>query len=94
MAQVLSGHGCFKAYLRRFKKKDEMCCYCNFPVDTAEHALFVCAKWVVAREVLAQAAGAEVTPDTMVPRIGFVQFSIPWTFSFQHSHVRSWRDSR
>ena len=35
---------CFNAYLRRFKKRDkEMCCYCDFPVDTAEHALFFCA---------------------------------------------------
>ena len=30
-------------------------------VDNAEHALFVCAKWV-----LRQAVGAELTPDTMV----------------------------
>ena len=44
-----------------------MCCYCDFPVDTAEHALIVCAKWGVAREALGQAVGAELTPDTMVP---------------------------
>ena len=68
LAQALSGHGCFNAYLRRFKKRDEeMCCYCDFPVDNAEHALFVCVKWGVAREALGQAVGAELTPDTMVP---------------------------
>ena len=68
LAQALSGHGCFNGYLRRFKKRDEeMCCYCDFLVDTAEHALFVCAKWGVAREALGQAVGAELTPDTMVP---------------------------
>ena len=44
-----------------------MCCYCDFPVDTAEHALFVCVKWDVAREALGLAVGAELTPDTMVP---------------------------
>ena len=45
-AQALSGHGCFNAYLRRFKKRDEeICCYCDFPVDNVEHALSVCAKW-------------------------------------------------
>ena len=44
-----------------------MCCYCDFLVDTAEHALFVCTKWGVAREALGQAVGAELTPDTMVP---------------------------
>ena len=36
-------------------------------MDNAEHALFVCAKWGVAREVLGQAVGSELTPDTMVP---------------------------
>ena len=68
MAQVLSGHGCFNAYLRRFQKRDEeICCHCDSPVDNAEHALFVCAKWGAAREALAQAVGADLTPDTMVP---------------------------
>ena len=34
LAQAFSGHGCFNVYLRRFKKRDEeMCCYCDFPVD-------------------------------------------------------------
>ena len=36
-------------------------------MDNAEHALFVCEKWGVAREVLGQAVGSELTPDTMVP---------------------------
>ena len=68
LAQALSGHGCFNTYLRRFQKRDEeMCCHCDSPVDNAEHALFVCAKWVAAREALGQAVGAELTPDTMVP---------------------------
>ena len=66
LAQALSGHGCFNAYLKRFKKRDEMCYYCDSPVDNAEHALFVCAKWGAAREALGQAVGAELTPDTMV----------------------------
>ena len=43
-----------------------MCSYCDFRVDNAKHALFVCAKWVVAREALGQTVGAELTPDTMV----------------------------
>ena len=68
MAQALSGHGCFNAYLRRFQKRDEeMCCHCDSPVDNAEHALFVCIKWGAAREALGQAVGDELTPDTMVP---------------------------
>ena len=62
---MLSGHGCFNAYLRRFRKRDEMFCYCDFPVANAEHALFVFAKWGVAREALRRAMGAELTPDTI-----------------------------
>ena len=68
LAQAISGHGCFNAYLRRFKKRDEeMCCYCDFPVDNAEHALFVCVKWGVSRETRRQEVGAKLTTDTMVP---------------------------
>ena len=78
LAQVLSSHGCFNAYLRRFKKRDEeMCCYCDFPVDNAEHALFVWAQWGVAREALGQAVGAKITPDTMI--FLMLQFDRIWT---------------
>ena len=42
-----------------------MCCYCDFSVDSAEHALFFCTKWGVAREALGQAVSAKLTPDTM-----------------------------
>ena len=63
LAQALSGHGCFNAYLRRFKKRDEeMCCYCHFPVDNAKYALFVCEKWNVEREALSQA----VVPSSLL----------------------------
>ena len=45
LAQALSGYGYFNAYLKRFKKRDEeMCYYCDSPVDDAEHAFFVCTK--------------------------------------------------
>ena len=78
MARALSGHGCFNAYLRRFKKRlEEICCYCDFSVDNAEHALFVCAKWGVARKTLRQAVVAELTPDTMVSLM--LQFERNWT---------------
>ena len=50
---------------------------CDFPVDNAEHALFDCAKWRVAREALGQAVGTELTPDTMVSLI--LQSEWIWT---------------
>ena len=67
LAQVLSGHGCFNAYLKRFKKReDESCRYCGSLVKNAEHTLFVFARWGVAREDVGQAVCAQLTPDTMV----------------------------
>ena len=50
LAQALSGHGCFNAYLKHFRKRDdEWCCYCGSLVENAEHTLFVCARWGVER---------------------------------------------
>ena len=66
MAQAPSSHGCFNAYLRRFKKRDDKtCCYCDYPVDNAEYALFVYAKWGVSRKTADQAVGTELTPEIM-----------------------------
>ena len=63
-----AGHGCFNAYLKCFKKRDdESCRYCSSPVDDAEHTLFVCAKWGAARETVGRAVGVEFTPATLVP---------------------------
>ena len=67
LAQALSGHGCFNVYLKRFKKRDdEPCSYCGSLVDNAEHTLFVCARWGVAREAFDRTVSAELTPDTIV----------------------------
>ena len=67
LAQALSGHGCFNAYLKRFKKRDdESCSYCGSLVDNAEHTLLFCARWGKARESVGREVGAQLTPDTMV----------------------------
>ena len=67
LAQALLGHGCFNAYLKRFKKgDDESYSYCGFLVDNAEHTLFFCARWDVAREAVGRAVSAQLTPNTMV----------------------------
>ena len=67
LAQALSGHGCFNAYLKRFKKRDdESCSYCGSLVDNADNTLFFCARWGVAREAVGREVGAQLTPDTML----------------------------
>ena len=76
LVQVLSGHGCFNEYQRRFKKRDEeICCYCDFPVDNAEHALFVCAKWGAARE----ASVRQWVPSSLLTRWSFSCSSLSGT---------------
>ena len=69
LAQVLSGHGCFNAYLKRFKKRDEETRrYCDFPVKNAEHTVFFCARSDTThpREAVGQAVVAHLTPEKMV----------------------------
>ena len=67
LAQALSGHGCFNAYLKRFKKRDdESCCCCGSLLENAEHTLFVCVRWGAKREAVGRAVGAQLIPDTMV----------------------------
>ena len=67
LAQALSGHGCFNAYLMQIKKRDdESCSYCRSLVDNAEHTLFFCSRWGVAREAVGRGVGAQLTPVTMV----------------------------
>ena len=67
LTQALSAYGCFNAYLKRFKKRnDESCRYCGSLVQNAEHTLFVCARWGTEREVVSWAVNAQLTPDTMV----------------------------
>ena len=36
-------------------------------MNDAEHILFVCVRWAVAREAVSRAVNDELTPDTVVP---------------------------
>ena len=68
LTQALTGHGCFNAYLTRFKiGNEEACDYWGSSLDDAEHTLFARGEWSVAREAASRSVGAELTPDMMVP---------------------------
>lgn len=42
---LLSGHGCFNAYLYKFRRiESDKCKYCNQP-DDRDHTMFVCPRW-------------------------------------------------
>lgn len=78
LTQVLSGHGCFRQYLHRFGHADSpFCPSCEAVVETAEHVVFVCPRFVDARNNLLDACGPDTTPDNLVSRM--CQSEITWS---------------
>lgn len=46
LTQALTGHGCFRSYLKRMNRaEDAYCVYCMDPDDTADHTIFACPRW-------------------------------------------------
>ncbi|XP_051157987.1 uncharacterized protein LOC127279590 [Leptopilina boulardi] len=65
LTKALTGHGCFNSYLQRFKKREsEVCAYCQFPVDSAEHTLS--SRWDLEKQAMFIGVNAIVTPENMV----------------------------
>lgn len=66
MAQIISGHGCFQAYLKRFKKIDsDICMFCS-EVDTAEHTLFSCSRWETHRVEMEVQIGQQLNEGNLI----------------------------
>lgn len=64
LAQTLTGHGCFEAYLHSKKRAlIPTCRYCGLVDDTAEHTIFRCSRWKEDRLVLTSALRRPPTPD-------------------------------
>lgn len=62
LTQLLSGHGCFNAYLYKIKKiEDPTCSHCRTDPDTAEHTLQDCVAWLEEREELQRWVGQELS---------------------------------
>jgi len=67
MSQFLSGHGCFRFYLKRFGKIDEQSCIdCGEPVDDAEHVLFRYGRWWRERRALEVVLNNDLQPEMLV----------------------------
>lgn len=61
ITQVLSGHGCFRSYLKRFRlTADPNCPHCDI-VDDAEHTVFYCLRWTTEREACSQVIETDLT---------------------------------
>lgn len=66
LTQFLTGHGCFGAYLHRFKiKETDMCVYCGLS-DSPLHVVFECNRWRETRNRLVLEIGGELTADNIV----------------------------
>jgi len=72
LTQVLTGHGCFQAYLKRFAIAESTRCLfrCDSPTDNAEHTVFSCDAWYARRHSLEIELGKNLTPENMVNIIG------------------------
>lgn len=67
LTQMLSGHGCFRSYLRRFKHDDSAeCPKCPGVDEDAEHVIFVCPRFREQRNELEETFGVKPTPETLV----------------------------
>ena len=71
VTQALSGHGCFGAYLFKYKKRSDPTCQdCGAGSDDAEHAFFRCRVYMEEQDQLRQSIGAplesEIVADVML----------------------------
>lgn len=67
ITQFLTGHGCFNAYLLRFKRRyDKACIYCQYQEDDIEHTFFWCDRWLSLRRELEVALNVEITPESLM----------------------------
>ena len=68
LTQLLSGHGCFLAYLHRFKLEDTpFCPLCEPAVEDAEHVFFECPRFHLQRRHVMSIFGIDpLTPEAMV----------------------------
>ena len=67
VTQVLSGHGCFGAYLFKYKKRSDPTCQdCGAGSDDADHAFFRCRVYTKEQDQLQHSIGAPLEPETVV----------------------------
>lgn len=68
LTQALTGHGCFMAYLERFKIRESAACLlCGHINDDSQHAIFDCAGTENERSQLRETLGADMCEERLVP---------------------------
>jgi len=65
--QILTGHGCFGAFLCRIgRDRTTECHHCGAPNDTAWHTLAECQAWERERRALVAAMGRDLSPPALI----------------------------
>ncbi|XP_070144162.1 uncharacterized protein [Drosophila kikkawai] len=69
LTQILSGHGCFRSYLRRLgHEEDDSCTHCQEQLEeSAEHTVFNCARFAGERASLEAWLGNTISAENLVP---------------------------
>uniref|UniRef100_A0A2H8TIE5 Reverse transcriptase domain-containing protein n=1 Tax=Melanaphis sacchari TaxID=742174 RepID=A0A2H8TIE5_9HEMI len=68
LTQVLTGHGCFAADLKRFGKLESAeCWFCGDPEDDAAHTIFYCDAWYTRRRQVEMTVGVDLNPENLIP---------------------------
>jgi hypothetical protein len=64
---MLTGHGCFQAYLHRFAHTESAHCLSyGDTIDDAEHTFFKCCRWARKLEDLEATVNQAITPETII----------------------------
>lgn len=66
LTQMLTGHGCFKAYLNKFGRAENGDCWYCGANDTARHTFFECDRWIEIRTRAEILIGEHITPQNIV----------------------------
>lgn len=68
LCQVLTNHGCFNEYLRKYGKREtDECAHCEASPDSAERAVFSCDAWHLwRREACVYLEVDQLTPENIV----------------------------
>jgi hypothetical protein len=67
LSQLLSGNGCFREYLFKYKHVETpYCLYCKEMPENAEHVLMQCVRFDRERSALEQNVGEPITPHGLV----------------------------
>ena len=68
LTQLLTGHGCTRAYLHRFHlDTSDECPTCEGVMEDVEHVFFRCPRFAEQRREVEHATGGKVTPELLAP---------------------------